>query len=163
MHHRALASLLVAAGFGAAACSAADSSGSPVTSHPPAATATTPTPTEVPHVPHAPTGGVAPGTVGPTGSVQNPTSQTPDAGAFDAGPDAPPLVACEGSGWTPPNGANCNSTSNDGSCSTTCMGGTKFWQAQCQDGVCQCMIGLATMCECRMLAGTCKPCCPGMP
>lgn len=159
MHARALASWTVAVTFGTlAGCSAADSSHSPVTSPPPAPSSST--------------------SANPSGSTPNDEDSrgdgglpddgrpTPDASTgdtFDAGPDAQSLVSCEGSGWVAPSGANCNSSSSNDSCSTTCMGGSKFWEARCQDGVCTCSVSLATMCQCRMVPGTCKSCCPGMP
>lgn len=159
MHHRALAPWVAALAFGIlTGCSAADSSHSPVTAPPPSSTASAAPTSSTPGADPPSNDGAAPrSTDGPS------TSDASTGDTFDAGPDAPPLVACEGSGWVPPNGANCNSSSSNDSCSTTCMGGTKFWEARCADDICQCMIGLATMCECRMTPGTCKPCCPGMP
>lgn len=88
----------------------------------------------------------------------------PDLG--DASPDeaGETVREVECPGWVVPDStASCSQNSMNNQCSANCRSGTRYWQSQCQDGVCACSFGMEAKCTCEMEPGACQSCCPGMP
>lgn len=107
---------------------------------------------------------------GPDDAASDATAPTTDAAPSIEEKDGDASDAAEGAaefscpGWVVPDEtASCSQNTMNNQCSASCRSGSRYWQSQCQDGVCTCSLGIDVRCECEMPEGACQSCCPGMP